>query len=308
MTFATAAVLTADTPPQLTPARIFTVWEFDPYLILGVLLVAACYVAGIRRMRRRGDHWPVGRSILFLGGGLGTILVATTSSLGAYDDTLFSMHMVQHMLLSMVAPIFLALGAPVTLALRTMSVRWRRRLVAVLHSQVAKVLTFPLVTWVLFVTTPFALYFTSWYPATLTNTYLHEMLHVHLVVVGCLFFWPLIGLDPVPGRMAYPFRMIMMFLALPFHAILGLSIMMSSHVIAGDYYRGLGLTWTSPHHDQNVGGGILWASGDLVGLLMFGALFVQWVRWSERESEREDRRLDRLEAEQAARRAAAEGA
>jgi putative copper resistance protein D len=102
--------------------------------------------------------------------------------------------------------------------------------------------------------------------------------------------------------------MLFMFLALPFHAILGLSIMMDTHLIAGGYYPGLHLAWSSPTNDQYVGGGILWASGDIVGLLMFGALFIQWAQASARESEREDRRLDRLEAEQAAARAAAERA
>ena len=137
--------------------------------------------------------------------------------------------MVQHMVLSMVAPIFLALGAPVTLALRTLPARPRRRLLAVLHSRVAEVLTFPLVAFGLFVVTPFALYFTGLYRADAASTrWLHELVHAHFIIVGCLFFWPLLGLDPLPGRWPYPARALLMFLSVPFHTVLGLTIMQST--------------------------------------------------------------------------------
>lgn len=84
------------------------------------------------------------------------------SGLAAHDDTLFSIHVVQHMLLGMIAPVFLALGAPMTLALRTASPATRRRLVAVIHSRYARVLAHPLAGWLIFVVSPFALYFTGW--------------------------------------------------------------------------------------------------------------------------------------------------
>src|SRR2546421_12598232 len=121
--------------------------------------------------------------------------------------------MVQHMVLSMVAPIFLALGAPVTLALRTLPRGPRRVLLAVVHSRVAGVLAFPLVAFGLFVATPFALYFTGLYRLTLANQFLHELIHLHFVAVGCLFFWPLLGVDPLPGRWPYPGRALLMFLS-----------------------------------------------------------------------------------------------
>jgi putative copper resistance protein D len=228
------------------------------------------------------------------------VTIATLSGLGAYDDTLFSAHMVQHMLLSMIAPIFLALGAPVTLALRTLRPRPRRWLLALLHSRFAKVMTFPIVTFAIFIASPYALYFSGWYEATLTNRLLHELLHAHFLLVGCLFFWPLIGQDPLPGRAPYPLRALTMFLSMPFHAVLGLTIMQSESLLAGDHYRALNLSWVDPVLDQQVGGGLLWGSGDLVSLLMLGALIVQWIKASEREAAREDRRLDRLEAEEQA--------
>lgn len=283
-------------PPELTPTRLLTEWSPEPVLLLGVLLAGALYLAGVRRLRFRGVRWSGGRTASFLLGGLGTIVVATMSGLRTYDDTLFSVHMVQHMLLAMVAPVFLALGAPVTLALRTAPGGGRRVLLGVLHSRAAAVLASPPVGWLLFVGTPFVLYFTGLYEATLRNGTLHSLLHMHFVVVGCLFFWPLLGLDPVPGRVSYGFRLALIFATLPFHAFLGVSIMGSNNVIAGDYYTALARPWgASPLSDQHTGGGVLWASGDLVGLLLLVTLVVQWMRADERAAVREDRRLDRLE-------------
>ena len=267
--------------------------------LLLVLVPAGLYLLGARRLRARGDRWPVGRSLSFLVGGLGTIAVATMSGLAAYDASLFSAHMVQHMLLAMVAPVFLALGAPITLALRTLPLRPRRVLLAVLHSRVAALLSHPLVPWLLFVASPFALYFTGWYEATLDDRLLHELLHVHFMLVGSLFFWPLLGIDPVPGRSGHPFRMLLVAATLPFHAFLGVAIMSvepdGRGLLAADHYLPLhGLAQSV--YQQQLGGGLLWASGDLVGLLFLAVLLVQWMRASEREAAREDRRLDRLEA------------
>jgi putative copper resistance protein D len=125
-------------------------------------------------------------------------------------------------------------------------------------------------------------------------------MHVHLVLVGALFFWPLVGIDPVPGRVAYPFRLLLVVLTLPFHAFLGVTIMSQETLLGGSWYRALPMSWLpDPAADQHVAGGILWASGDLVGLVFLGVLFTQWVRSSMREARREDRRLDRLEAQAA---------
>jgi putative membrane protein len=288
------------TLPRFTPARLFSAAELDWWLLVPLLIVAGLYLWGLWRLRLRGDHWPPGRAFAFLGGGIGVIAFAGMSGLGTYDDTMFSLHMIQHMLLAMVAPIFLALGAPVTLALRTAPRRLRSVLLAVLHSRLAKLLTFPLIGWAIYVASPFALYFTGWYPATLDNDVLHELLHLHFLLVGSLFFWPMVGIDPIPGRQSHPFRFLMLVATLPFHAILGLSIYTQTTVIAGEHYRALQLSWLNPLADQRVGGGLLWTSGEVVGLIMLGVVTAQWIRASEREAVREDRRLDRLEAAEAA--------
>lgn len=280
----------------LTPLRLLTAWTFEPVLLGVIAVLAALYLYGVHRLRARGDKWSRGRTFAFVGLGLGSAVIATQSALGTYDTVLLSVHMAQHMILSMLTPLMMALGAPVTLALRTLHPRPRKWLLSVLHSRFAKVMCFPLIGFTLFVLSPWALYFSGWYDATLRSTALHDLLHVHFILVGALFFWPLLGLDPVPGRVIYPFRLIMTFLTLPFHAFLGITIMSASTLIAEDWYTSFDRAWSpSPLRDQYIAGGLLWGSGDIVGLIFFGVLFVQWVKESQREARREDRRLDRLE-------------
>lgn len=289
----------AEAVAQLPPfdlSRIFSEWGIDPYLNVLTVWVAGAYLYGVWVLRSRGDSWPVGRTLSFVVLGMGSFYVVTSSGLAAYDTVLLSVHMVQHMALSMLVPLALALGAPVTLALRVLPQRPRTWLLAVLHSRVVKVLSFPPLTFLLFVLSPWLLYFSSWYDATLESVYVHEMMHIHLVLVGSLFLWPLVGIDPVPGRVSYPFRMMMMVMTLPFHAFLGITIMDQEELIGGEWYSSLPLDWLPPPaEDQHLAGGILWGTGDVVGVAFFLVLFAQWVRSSMREAEREDRRLDRLE-------------
>ena len=273
-------------------------FPFVPSLV--IVVTSGVYLYGVQRLRARGDAWSWGRVAAWLTGQL-VLAVALVSGLEAYDTRLFGVHMVQHMLLSMVAPVFLALGAPVTLALRTLPQRPRGVLLSVLHSRVARVLTFPAIPWLVFIGSPFALYFSGWYGATLDNRALHDLMHVHFVLMGCLFFWPIIGVDPVPGKVSHPFRILMLFATMPFHAFLGVAIMTvessGNGLLAPTHYLPL-IGRADAVFQQQVGGGLIWASGDLVGLLFIGVAVVQWMQASEREAAREDRRLDRLEAAQ----------
>ena len=285
--------------PSFGPLTVVT--QARPPLLptLAIMITGSLYVLGVRRLTARGDAWSAGRTVAFLGGGLGTLFVALCSGLARYDEVLFGAHMVQHMLLSMVAPVFLALGAPVTLALRTLPRGARAWLLALLHSRFARVLTFPAIPWLLFIGSPFALYFSGWYPATLDSPFLHDLLHLHFVLVGCLFFWPILGVDPVPGRVSHPFRILLLFASMPFHAFLGVAIMSVSDdgkglLAAGHYLPLVGRA--DAVYQQQVGGGLIWSSGDIVGLLFIFVAAVQWMRASDREAAREDRRLDRLEA------------
>lgn len=289
-----------ETLPRFTLGRVFTDWGIDPIPFVVTVWAVGLYALGVAVLRRRGDHWPVGRTLSFVGLGMASFVFATMSGLGRYDTTLLSVHMVQHMLLSMVVPLALALGAPVTLALRTLPAAPRRWLLAVIHSRVAKVLAFAPLAFVLYIASPWALYFSPWYDASLSSSFVHQMMHIHLVLVGTLFFWPLMGVDPVPGRVSHPFRVLLTLMTLPFHAFLGVTIMGQETLIGGEHYLALREgpmgSWLPPVlEDQHLAGGILWASGDLIGVLFFAVLFTQWVRSSMQEARREDRRLDREE-------------
>ena len=291
--------------PRFTFGSVFTEWSWAPLPFILTVWVVGIYLYGVHVLRRRGDRWPVGRTVSFVVVGMGAFYFATASGLGTYDLTLLSVHMVQHMVLSMLVPLALALGAPTTLALRTLPPRPRRWLLVVVHSRAARVLTFPPLTFLLYVISPWALYFSGWYDATLHSTYLHEMMHLHLVLVGSLFFWPIVGVDPVPGRVSYPFRMLLLVLTLPFHAFLGVTIMGQEQLLGGSWYPDLhdgpmGAWLPDPQDDQHLAGGILWGSGDLIAVMLVGVLFVQWVRSSLQEGKREDRRLDLLEARERA--------
>ena len=293
-----------DALPRFTLGSVFTEWELVSWATLLILVTTGLYLWGVFRLHRRGDHWPVGRTLSFVVVGMGSAVIATVSGLAVYDDTLLSVHMVQHMILAMVVPLAMALGAPITLALRTLPRRPRSWLLVALHSRVAKVLTFPPLTFTLFVITPWALYFSGWYTATLHSDFLHEMTHFHMVLIGCLFFWPLMGIDPIPGRISYPARMMLVVLTLPFHAFMGVTIMAQKRLMGGSWYPELhegpmGAWLPDPHLDQKLAGGILWSTGDAVGLVFFAVLFAQWARSSMREAQREDRRLDLLEAREA---------
>lgn len=288
----------------LEGSRWLTAWSFEPIPLAGIALVGGLYLFGVAQMHKRGNPWPVSRTVCFLTG-LFWLLIAVASPLATYDTVLLSVHMVQHMLLAMLGPIFLVLGAPITLALRTLPARGRAIVLAVIHSKVAAVLTHPVVAGAIFVLNPFVLYFTGFYEQTLRHPWLHDANHVHFVMVGTLWYATLLAVDPLPRKPEYPIRVIAGFLTLPFHAWLGVAIMSMNTLIASDWYSNQGREWgASPLSDQKTAGGILWVSGDLIGLVVFGALFRGWIAQSEREARREDRRLDRLEAAEAARVAA----
>lgn len=277
--------------PQPTPLRLLTWWTVDPGLALAVTLSAVLYAVGVRRLARRGRRWSPGRSVAFASG-LAVITAATMSGAARYDDTLFSLHVVQHLALGIAAPFLLALGAPVTLALQASSRPWQRTLLRVVHSRPIAVVTHPAVAWLLFGGSMFALYFTPLFEQSLRHPLVHEWVHVHFVVVGCLFFWPAVGLDPLRRRLSHGLRLLYVLVAVPFHAFLGVALLGSDRLLAGGWYGRVARSWGgSALSDQKAGAGILWASGELLGLAVAAVIAVQWMRWDERRQRREDRRL-----------------
>jgi putative membrane protein len=270
-------------------------WQLPPVAGTVVIASGAAYGWGVERLRRRGRRWPVARTAAFAGG-LAVLVVALCSGLAAYDTTDFSLHMVQHLLLAMVAPPLLALGAPVTLGLQAGSRTVQRRILTVLHSPPVTFITHPVVTWLLFGGTLIGLYFTPLYALTLRHPILHDLVHVHFVIVGMLFIWPVVGLDPHRWRLPYGARLLYVLVALPFHSIIGLALttsttqMWAAHTVA----------------DQQAGGGVMLLGGDLITLAIFVIVFFQWARAEERAAAREDAAADRAAAsDDAADRAAA---
>ncbi len=282
-------------PPPPTVGRMLLHLTPEPGPLLLIATMAGLYLLGVRRLTDRGDAWNPWRTASWLAG-LFVVGYALVGGIAAYDTALFSAHAVQHMLLGTVAPIPLALGAPITLALRALPRRSRGLLVAALHSRVARVMAFPLVGFGLFIVSLYGLYFTSLYESSLRHPVLHLFLHIHFLVVGCLFYWPIIGLDPVPGRLPYWGRLILLFVTFPLHALWALAMFTTNEVFAAAWYSSLDRSWgSSLLGDQQTGAGLMWAAGELVGAMVFVALFIQWSRADGREAAREDRRLDRLE-------------
>lgn len=277
--------------------RYLTAWDFPFWGVLPLLLVGGAYLWGVYVLRRQGDAWPVMRTVSFVAGGVGLIGIANFSFLGVYDSVLFWSHMVQHMLLNMVAPVFLVFGAPMTLMLRTLPLRPRQILVRIVHSLPAKILLFPPLTTALMIASPFVLYSTGLYEFTLRDDLAHDLLHVWFVTIGCMFFFPLLSVDPVPMKLPYPLRFLLFLLSMPGHAFLGVIVMGSTKLIAEEWYLSFNRDWPpSPMYDQQLAGGLLWGTGDLTMLAGILTIFFQWYRDSQREAKRIDRALDRQEA------------
>lgn len=266
-------------------------WEPDP-LLLVVIGAAALYVVGVRRLSDRGRHWSARRTVPFMVG-LAVVVLATQSGLAAYDRTLFSAHVVQHLAIGVVAPILLALGAPITLALQAGSRSTQRRLLDVLHSGPFRVLTHPVAAWLLYGGALFALYFTSLYELSLRNEWVHIGVHVHFILAGSLFFWYVVGIDPLRSGLSHGARLLFVMVVLPFHAFLGVAILGSNSVLASEWYAGVVRDWGgTPLADQRLGAGILWMFGELLGVATIVLVVHQWMRHEERAAVRLDRRLD----------------
>ncbi|MFD9738316.1 cytochrome c oxidase assembly protein [Umezawaea sp. NPDC059074] len=282
-----------------TAFRLFFDWRFDLLFGTAAIALAVLYLLGVRRLRKRGDTWPVGRTVAWVMGCF-TILFATSSGVGRYAPAMFSVHMEAHMLLSMLAPILLVLGGPVTLALRALPTSGkdgptgpRDWILAFVQSPVAKVLTNPFVALFLFVGSFYGLYFSGLFDAALPNHWAHLAMNAHFILVGYVFYWPVIGIDPAPNRLPPLGRLGLLFASIPFHAFFGITLMSSQTVIGDNFYRSLGLPWISSQlEDQRLGGGIAWAAGELPLLVVMVALLVQWARSDNRDARRSDRRAD----------------
>lgn len=284
----------------LTTARVLFDWRFDLILGTAAIVFAAVYLAGLLRLRRRGDAWPAGRTLAWLLG-CAALLFTTSSGLGRYMPAMFSVHMVAHMLLSMLVPILLVLGAPMTLALRALPTAGRGQppgprewLLAALHSRVSRFLTHPIVALVLFVAGFYGLYFGGLFDAAVDNHAAHVAMNVHFLLSGYLFYWVVIGVDPTPRQLPQLGKLAIVFASLPLHAFFGVVLMGMQSVLGEPFYRSLQLSWhTDLLADQKLGGGIAWAAGEIPLVLVMLALLIQWRRSDQRTAKRLDRAADR---------------
>lgn len=287
-----------DGPPTLT--RILFDWRFDLIFGTAAIVLAGLYVAGVVRLRRRGDRWPPGRMSSWLLGCL-VLLFVTSSGVGRYMPAMFSMHMVVHMCLSMLVPILLALGAPVTLALRALPAAGRgdppgprEWLLAALHSRFSRLLTNPVVATVLFVAGFYGLYLSNLFDTTASSHAGHLLMNLHFLLSGYLFYWVVIGVDPTPRPIPPLAKLAVVFASLPLHAFFGVVLMGTRKVLGADYYRSLGFSWhTDLLGDQRLGGGIAWSAGEFPLVIVMLALLVQWARSDRRTAKRLDRAADR---------------
>lgn len=260
--------------PFIGPWRITVV-------ALAIAAAAAGYVVAMGRLRRAGRRWPPRRAVSFLAG-LALVVIATQSGLAAYDDLSFSAHVVQHLLLGMAAPALVAVGAPVTLALQAAQPPLRRRLVGVLHSSPAHVVSHPVLVWVVFVGSLFVLYLSRLYPLSLDNEVVHGLVHAHFVLAGALFFWLVMARDPARRSLTPAARLAMVVMTIPFHAFLGLAILSTSSPLSP-------MAGADGLADQRLGAAIMWAGGDVVVVVVGLAVVTQWIREDERVAAREDR-------------------
>ncbi|MFD6196700.1 cytochrome c oxidase assembly protein [Mycobacteriaceae bacterium NPDC060252] len=289
---------TLDGPP--TPQRLMFDWRFDLIFGTAALVFAITYLVGVRRLKVRGDAWPVGRTIAWLSG-CAFLLIATSSGVGRYMPAMFSMHMVAHMMLSMLVPVLLVLGGPITLLLRVLPAAGkgdppglREWVQMLLHSSFSRFLTHPLVATSLFIGGFYGLYLSGLYDAAVDVHAAHLAMNLHFLLSGYLFYWVVIGIDPSPRRLPPVAKLGIVLVSLPLHAFFGVILMGTKSILGERFYSNLALPWRIDlASDQHMGGAITWATGELPLLVVMIALVIQWSRSDERLARRQDRAADR---------------
>ncbi|MEV0185603.1 cytochrome c oxidase assembly protein [Streptomyces sp. NPDC050625] len=288
--------MTMDLPP-FTLGRGLE-WSADPFFLVACLLGLGLYGWGVVRLRRRGDAWPVARTVSYAVGVL-TVMLVMCTGLNDYGMVMFSVHMVQHMVISMLSPILILLGAPVTLALRALPVAGKGRkgprelLLALLHSRYMRVVTHPGFTIPMFIASLYALYFTPLFDFLMGSKAGHVAMMVHFLAVGVAFFWPIIGVDPGPHRPGHLMRMLELFAGMPFHAFFGIALMMASTPMVETFKNPPASLGIDALSDQSAAGGIAWAFSEIPSVLVLIALLFQWYGSEQRQAKRKDRAADR---------------
>jgi cytochrome c oxidase assembly factor CtaG len=271
--------LVTDPSVPLTAGTAFTVWELAPVVSVGIMLAAALYGWGMWRVRRRhpNNPWPLIRAASFFLG-LATIVVATQSSVGAYDDVLFSVHMVQHLLLIMVAPVFLVAGRPITLLLHASRNPLHRWTLVVIRSRVMTTLTCPPVAAAIYAVVIIGTHLTGFMNLTLEHEQAHNAEHLLYLFAGYIYFLPLLGSEPIRWKMSFPTRFLLLALSMPIDTFVGVVLLQANHELFSAYAQ-TPRTWgPSPLADLHTGGAIMWVGGDAIMFVLVLCVFVVFMR------------------------------
>ena len=293
-----AEILTgAPLPAPVTPLGLFTQWNFDLIWMLFCAFALFFYLAGVWRMKKRGDDWPVLRTVLWVAGIL-LLFYITNGGVNLYEKYLFSIHMLAHMTLGMMVPVLLVPAAPITLALRAIRKRddgsrgAREWIMLATHSRYFGFLSRPIVSALLFVASLWVFYYSPLFRWATTDHIGHQWMIIHFLLTGYLFVNSLIGIDPSPHRAPYPLRLLVLLATMAFHAFFGLSLMTGTGLLLADWYGSMG--WgIKAIEDQQAGGGVAWSVGEIPTVALAIAVAIMWSRSDERDSKRYDRKAAR---------------
>ena len=295
-----ARILTGyDLPPEPSVARWLTEWRPDWLWIAVVLTLGTAYVLGMVKLHRRGDRWPALRLACWM---IGLVLLTyfTSGAPAVYGVVLFSAHMVDHMALTMVVPLFLVLGAPVTLALKALTPRGdgtrgiREWILVLVHSRFSKIVTHPLFAAANFAGSIIIFYYSPLFGFALREHVGHELMITHFLITGYIFVLSMVGTDPLPMRAPFPLRILLLFATMAFHAFFGVVLMGSDSLIQASWFGSMGRDWgSSALADQQIGGAVTWGIGEVPTLLLAIGVAVMWSRTDARETRRTDRAADR---------------
>ncbi len=295
-----AAILTGSPlPPELTFDRWFTSYKIDLVWLVIVLVATSLYLYGVYRLKKRGDEWPIGRTISWLLG-MGLLLWITCGPLNVYEQYLFSVHMLAHMILTMGVPVLLVPGAPVTLLLRASEARkddsrgLREWVLWAVHTPWAKLVSNPIFAALNFAASLVIFYFTPLFGWSTRDHLGHEWMIVHFLITGYLFVQALVSIDPGPDKIPFLLRLMLLIGTLAFHAFFGLSLMSGEGLLLADWFGAMGRTWgESPIADQQTGGAIAWGVGEMPAAVLTIIVSIQWFRSDVRDAKRLDRASDR---------------
>jgi putative membrane protein len=271
-------------------------WTFDPFLGTGIVVAAVAYLAAAMTIGRRdgGRPWPRRKTASFLGG-LAVAWIALLGPIGSWDDVFFWAHMSEHILLTMVVAPLLLLGSPVLLILRVTRPAARRRwVVPVLRSRAVRVLTDPVLTWVLFAGTLIGTHFSPFYEYALVHPAVHDYVeHPLFLVAALLYYYPLLGGNPQPRQVQHWIRVASLAAMMAPEAMTGFFIYASHHVLYPYYAtvaRPFGL---SPMADQQLGGGLMWGGSMVIDTAWMMLAVVGWLRAEQAKTARLDARMAR---------------